>query len=70
MSIFWESRIGDILQLMTLAGGFNHHGTVFNFDAMDVNPALRSDQVLFVALGKSVIIDDRQPVVRRAGNTF
>ena len=67
---FWDSMVGGILQLMTLAGSFNHHGGIFDFNAADVNPALGGGEVLFVADGKGVIIDDGQPAVRRSGNAF
>jgi hypothetical protein len=67
---FWNSRVGGILQLVTLAGRFNHHGAVLDFNAPNVNPALGSDKVFFVADAKGVIIDNDQPMIWRAGNAF
>jgi len=68
---FWDSRVvGDVLQFVVLAAGFNHHGIVFDFNSADVNPALGGGQVLFVADAQSVIIDNGQSMVRRAGNTL
>src|ERR1039458_4646362 len=58
---FWDSRVGGILQLVTLAGRFNHHGAVLDFNAADVDPAMGDGEVLFVADAKGVIIDDGQP---------
>src|ERR1035441_7690262 len=67
---FWDSRVGGILQLVTLAGRFNHHGAVLDFNAADVNPAPGGGEVLFVAHAKGVIIDNDQPAFRRSGNAL
>ena len=61
---FWDSRIRGVFQLVVHAAGFNHHGVVFNFNATDMYPALRGDQILFVADCQGAIVNDGQPVIR------
>ena len=67
---FLVSAVFRIVQLVTLSAGFNHHGTGLDFKAAYVNRALGSDKVFLVAHAKSVIIDNDQPMIGRAGNAF
>ena len=67
---FLVSAVVRIVQLVTLSARFNHHGTGLDFNAADVNRALESDKVFFVADAKGVIIDNDQPMIWRAGNAF
>jgi hypothetical protein len=61
--IFWVSAVVRIVQLVTLSTRFNHHGTVLDFNAANVNRALGSDKVCFVTHAKGVIIDNDQPMI-------
>ena len=60
---FLVSAVVRIFQLVTLSARFNHHGTGLDFNAANVNPALGSDDVFFVADAKGVIIDNGEPAI-------
>ncbi len=64
------SGVAYIAQFVTLAARFNHHRFGFDFNATDMNPTVRSKDIPFVTDAKGVIIDNGQPMIRRAGNAF
>ena len=64
------SRAAHIAQFVTLATRFNHHRIVFDFNATNMNPTVRGDDIPFIPDAKGVIIDNDQPMIRRAGNAF
>ena len=67
---FMVSGAARIAQFVTLATRFNHHRFVFDFNATDMNPAVRGKDIPFITDAKGVIIDNGQPMIRRAGNAF
>lgn len=52
------SSLWIVTQLMVLAVGLDDHQIADNLQTMDVNPAVRCDDITFITLGKSDIIDD------------
>ena len=48
---------------MTLAADLNNCGVGFDFDAAQMNATVGSDDVTCVAGGKSVVVDNDQPVI-------
>ena len=59
-----------IAQFVPLAARFNHHRFGFNFNATEMNPTVRGNDIPFITDAKGVIIDNGQPMIRRAGNAF
>ena len=59
-----------IAQFVTLAARFNHHRFGFDFNATEMNPTVRGNDIPFITDAKGVIIDNGQPMIRRAGNAF
>ena len=59
-----------VAQFVTLATRFNHHRIGFDFNATDMNPAVRGKDIPFITDAKGVIIDNGQPMIRRAGKAF
>jgi len=66
---FQALRASLIAQFMTLSTRFNHHRFIFDFNATDMNPAVRGKDIPLLTNSKGVIIDDGQPMIRRTGNT-
>jgi hypothetical protein len=67
---FPASVFTNIGQLMRLAAGLDHHRVGSDLNAAEVNPALASDNICLLAGGEGAIVNNGQPMVRRAGNAF
>ena len=61
--VYLVSAVVRIIKFVTLAAGFNHHGTGLDFNATNMNRALGSDNVFFVARAKGVTVDNSQPMI-------
>ena len=57
-----------IAQFLTLAARFNHHRLIFDFNATDMDPTVRGNDIPLITGAKGVIINNDQPMIRRAGN--
>lgn len=67
---FMVSGAARIAQFVTLSARFNHHRFGLDFKATEMNPTVRGNDIPFITDAKGVIIDNGQPMIRRAGNAF
>src|SRR5271154_5294555 len=64
------SLFGGKTKFRALATGFDDDGVGFDFDAADMDAPAGGGDILFIAGGKGVVVDDDQLVSRRSRNAF